>query len=72
LANAVEFADLGALFTAAEVPVGSAANKIAKPPGPSGLLPLGPWLDELGDRLSELSVEISDHHLHHQAFNILR
>jgi len=72
LANAVEFADLGALFTAAEVPVDSAANKIAKPPGPSGPLPLGLWLDELGDRLSELSVEISDHHLHHQAFNILR
>jgi hypothetical protein len=61
----VEFADLGALFTPTP---SSGPGKPAEAPG----LPLGPWLDELGDRLSELSVEISDHHLHHQAFNILR
>lgn len=60
LANLVEFADLAGLFT----PISVSGH----PPA----LPLGPWLDELGDRLSELSVEISDHHLHHQAFNILR
>ncbi|NBP25459.1 MAG: hypothetical protein EBU81_13110, partial [Proteobacteria bacterium] len=88
LANAVEFADLAALFSPAPVQVpkavaaggtsgvasGVAGERAgaAPAPGAPASLPLGPWLDELGDRLSELSVEISDHHLHHQAFNILR
>ncbi|HSH92833.1 MAG TPA: circularly permuted type 2 ATP-grasp protein, partial [Roseimicrobium sp.] len=30
------------------------------------------WLDEVADRLATLSTAISDHYLHHQAFNILR
>jgi uncharacterized circularly permuted ATP-grasp superfamily protein/uncharacterized alpha-E superfamily protein len=57
LSGDVEFADLQALFTAR---------------GPGRPPPLGSWLDDLAARLAALSTEISDHHLYHQAFNILR
>ncbi len=33
---------------------------------------LGRLVDDLSGRISQLSVTISDHYLHHQAFNILR
>lgn len=57
LARDVEFAEPAELFT---------------PPSPGAAIPLGPWLDELASRLAALSTEVSDHHLYHQAFNILR
>jgi uncharacterized circularly permuted ATP-grasp superfamily protein/uncharacterized alpha-E superfamily protein len=57
LARDVEFAETTELFT---------------PPSPGAPIPLGPWLDGLSTRLAALSTEISDHHLYHQAFNILR
>jgi uncharacterized circularly permuted ATP-grasp superfamily protein/uncharacterized alpha-E superfamily protein len=53
----IEFADLSPYFT--------------DKPGTRTPL-LRHWLDDLTDRLQSLSVSISDHYLHHQAFNILR
>ena len=60
LSGTVEFADLAELFRVDDTEDGDRA------------LPLGPWLNRLADDLGLLSTEISDHHLHHQAFNILR
>ena len=57
LSGTVEFADLASLFT---------------PPTGRVRPPLGAWLDQLAADLGVLSTEISDHYLHHQAFNILR
>ena len=57
LSGTVEFADLPALFT---------------PPSTDTPPPLAAWLDTLAAHLGSLSTEISDHYLHHQAFNILR
>jgi uncharacterized alpha-E superfamily protein len=57
LSGTVEFADLASLFT---------------PPTGRVRPPLGGWLDQLAADLGVLSTEISDHYLHHQAFNILR
>ena len=60
LAGEVEFADLPALFES------SSQGGNGKP------LFLDAWLEDLAARLTRLAVEISDHHLYHQAFNILR
>jgi uncharacterized circularly permuted ATP-grasp superfamily protein/uncharacterized alpha-E superfamily protein len=61
LSGEVEFADLNSLFS----PTGNRAEA-AKP------LFLDAWLEDLASRLLRLALEISDHHLYHQAFNILR
>ena len=60
LAGEVEFADLRTLFQT------DSTGGFGKP------LFLDAWLEDLAARLSRLAVEISDHHLYHQAFNILR
>jgi uncharacterized alpha-E superfamily protein len=57
LLGAVEYAELDRYFRAS----------------PTGRAPrLRAWLDEIAAKLSQLSVLIGDHFLHHQAFNILR
>ena len=60
LAGEVEFADLSTLFH---------SSQDGSRPQP---LFLDAWLEDLATRLTRLAVEISDHHLYHQAFNILR
>ena len=60
LIGEVEFADLDALFPSnPEV-------------GHHRPLFLDAWLEDLAERLMRLATEITDQHLHHQAFNILR
>lgn len=61
LTGEVEFADLDTLFS----PTGGKADDRAP-------LFLDAWLKDLAARLTRLATEISDHHLYHQAFNILR
>jgi uncharacterized alpha-E superfamily protein len=56
LITEIEFADLAPYF--AEDP-GVKAPRLRR------------WLDGLSGRLQDLSVAISDHYLHHQAFNLL-
>lgn len=60
LIGEVEFADLEALFPQTGSPVSSRS------------LFLDAWLEDLASRLMRLATEITDQHLHHQAFNILR
>jgi hypothetical protein len=60
LIGEVEFADLEALFPRTGNPVSSRS------------LFLDAWLEDLASRLMRLATEITDQHLHHQAFNILR
>lgn len=61
LSGEVEFTDLNSLFS----PTGDPTDQ-TKP------LFLDAWLEDLAARLLRLATEISDHHLYHQAFNILR
>lgn len=61
LSGEVEFTDLNSLFS----PTGDPTEQ-TKP------LFLDAWLEDLATRLQRLATEISDHHLYHQAFNILR
>ena len=61
LTSEVEFTDLDTLFSA----TGEKADDRAP-------LFLDAWLEDLAARLTRLATEISDHHLYHQAFNILR
>jgi uncharacterized circularly permuted ATP-grasp superfamily protein/uncharacterized alpha-E superfamily protein len=60
LVGEVEFADLDSLFPA---PDGKRASKSVF---------IDAWLEDLASRLMSLATEISDQHLYHQAFNILR
>ncbi len=60
LIGEVEFADLDALFP---------SNPEA---GNHRPLFLDAWLEDLAERLMRLATEITDQHMHHQAFNILR
>lgn len=60
LVGEVEFADLETLFPR------TAEERAARP------LFLDAWLEDLAKRLMQLATEITDQHLNHQAFNILR